>query len=143
MNEQQLQRPAASVGRLLTGPAIGLSAVVALIILALAAALVARQPASAPATAPAARQATVESWSPGGHITGSVYDGGDYTRRTAVPWSPGGHITGSVYDGGDYGAWRQAAPVESGVVTVTGLVFDGTRYVTAPVTTSAGGAGTP
>ena len=119
MNEQQLQRPAASVGRLLTGPAIGLSAVVALITLALAAALVARQPASAPATAPAARQATVESW------------------------SPGGHITGSVYDGGDYGAWRQAAPVESGVVTVTGLVFDGTRYVTAPVTTSAGGAGTP
>ena len=56
-------------------------------------------------------------------------------------WSPGGHITGSVYDGGDYGVWQPATPAGSGAVTVTGLAFDGTRYVTAPVTTGAGQSG--
>jgi len=114
---------------------MGLSALVALI-----AAIVAVQlPVPALPASEAAPRPT--SWSPGGHITGSVYDGGDYSRRAAQPWSPGGHITGSVYDGGDYGVWQPATPAGSGAVTVTGLAFDGTRYVTAPVTTGAGQSG--
>jgi hypothetical protein len=57
--------------------AIGLVTLAVMIILAFAA-LTAPQPLAAPPVAPIAQPMPVEPWSPGGHITGSVHDGGAY-----------------------------------------------------------------
>jgi uncharacterized membrane protein len=115
MNAQQLRQPAMALRRSLA-PVIGLGLAAA----ALATALVVRPAVPAQPAAPVVH--VVESWSPGGHLTGSVYDGGAYGTLKAESWSPGGHLTGSVYDGGDYGVRRFATGAP--MTHLTGSVYE-------------------
>ncbi|NWG19131.1 MAG: hypothetical protein HXY39_02285 [Chloroflexi bacterium] len=119
MSTQQM-RQTTTTRRNITFPMISLSIVA---LLALAAALALSQTRIAPAQETAVPAPLAQPWSPGGHPTGSVYDGGDYGVRAAESWYSGGHPTGSVYDGGDYST-RAVEPWYPGGHP-TGSVYDG------------------
>lgn len=90
---QQLTQPTIVVRRNLV-PAVGLAILVVLI----AALLGARSFAPATQLSNPEIERVMESWSPGGHITGSVYDGGDDGVKRLSTGAPMTHLTGSVYE---------------------------------------------
>ena len=102
MNVHQTSRPTTVLRRPGDRSLIGLAMLIALVAAGFA---TQRITPPAPQGAPAVNY-TPARWSPsympGGHPTGSVYDGGAYgSNRTPARWSPsympGGHPTGSVY----------------------------------------------
>jgi hypothetical protein len=89
---------------------------------------------------------SAQGW-PGATLTGSAYNGQSaQVARVAAPSSaqgwPGARLMGAAYDGQTNTSFRPAVPsVAVTMPMITGLVFDGVRYISALIAPRAPRAG--
>jgi hypothetical protein len=88
------------------------------------------------------RAAEAKTHNPIRHGSSSAYDGGSYggidVAASVAMHRPILHASSSAYDGRSYGSPSTTQPLVGQSTVVSGLVFDGTTYRTAPITVNDG-----